>query len=72
MYNTTPLNWYDARTACQKLGVELASISNKAEHKEVINHNNFTSKGRLGEWWIGLEQNEAGKWMWSDNAVDLK
>ncbi|XP_057300637.1 secretory phospholipase A2 receptor-like [Hydractinia symbiolongicarpus] len=60
-----PHKWQDARSMCQMLDAELASVEHFLEFNkinQVIKANNFV-------YWVGLELNISATWSWTDSSL---
>ena len=53
--------WNDARNSCLTLRGDLASITSERENEIITTNLN-------GSWWIGLNKEETGDWVWSNEA----
>ena len=67
-FNTNLLSWESARVACQKEGGDLASVSSQQDQVAITSNDMLKREGTSAQWWIGLSQDNALRWKWSDNT----
>ncbi|MEQ2200279.1 hypothetical protein XENOCAPTIV_026594 [Xenoophorus captivus] len=62
-------NWTEAQRYCREKHTDLATVSNMTDMKRLLN----ISAGNMGEAWIGLYDQTAGKrkWYWSLPGVEF-
>ena len=60
---TQPLNWHEAKAACEAMGGSLVCIADEAEAAFVAD------LGRGQAPWIGLTAEGTGRWRWVDGAA---
>ena len=73
VFTTSPLSWQAARSACQALGGDLATISNVEDDAAVLaavqaeyNAGNWPSSNGYGGAWIGAsDATQEGTWVWT-------
>ena len=66
MFFNTTLTWHDARKECQKIGGDLASITNEVEHQIINEYSLLRPETRRS--WIGFKRNITGSFAWVDGT----
>nr|XP_022336336.1 macrophage mannose receptor 1-like isoform X2 [Crassostrea virginica] len=62
------LTWFDARSLCNQMGAELASIHGADENNMLVGQ--YTKTKRPSDYWIGLNDIEySNKFVWTDGSL---
>ncbi|XP_055995966.1 macrophage mannose receptor 1-like isoform X2 [Ostrea edulis] len=62
------LSWFDARTTCNQMGAELASVHSQDEDNMLVGQ--YTKNKRMIDYWIGLNDIEYNsKFVWTDGSL---
>ncbi|XP_061179353.1 macrophage mannose receptor 1-like [Saccostrea echinata] len=65
---STLLTWFDARSTCNQMGAELASIHSQDEDNMLVGQ--YTRTKRTVDYWIGLNDIEYNsKYVWTDGSL---